>query len=130
MRRLLTAALASLVLVCTAHSADPEVVSLIRLIAAPQQYDGKRVVVIGVPRIDFESYGLYLHKEDFDQGLTKNALWIVVPNGKDDEWKALEGQYVLVDGTFSVQNTGHMGMYSGAIGKITRFRAVKRENVK
>ena len=130
MRRLFTAVFASLAFAGVAHSADPEIVSLIRLIAAPHEYDGKRIVVIGVPRIDFESYGLYLHKEDFDQGLTKNALWIVVPNDKDAEWKALEGQYVLVDGIFSAQNTGHMGMYSGAISKITRFRAVQRRNVK
>jgi hypothetical protein len=126
--RLGTTALIGLFL-CTplAQAADPVMVSMIQLIAAPQDFDGKRVIVIGVPRIEFEAQGLFLHKEDFDIGLSKNALWLVVPRDKDAEWRTLEGKYVLVEGTFSAVNTGHFGMYSGAIRDITRFQAVRND---
>ena len=130
MRRLIISLVVLLGGVDVSQAAYPEIVSLIRLIATPQEFNGKRVVVMGVPRIEFESNGLYLHREDYDQGLTKNALWLAVPEDKRDEWEALEGKHVLVEGTFSAENTGHFGMYSGSIGKITRFQLLQRENPK
>jgi len=130
MRRLFISLVALFGVVSVSHAAYPEIVSLVRLIAAPREFDGKRVVVMGVPRIEFESNGLYLHREDFDQGLTKNALWLAVPEDKRNEWKALEGKYVLVEGTFNAENTGHFGIYSGSISKITRFQLLQRESPK
>ncbi len=103
-------------------------VSMIQLISTPREFDGKRIIVVGVPRIEFEGNGLYLHKEDFDQGVTKNALWLSVPSDKGSAWKALEGKYVLVEGIFSAENTGHFGVYSGAVRDITRFQLLRREH--
>lgn len=55
-------------------------VSLIQLIAQPEKFEGKRVRFIGFLRIEFEGNAIYLHREDFDHGIEKNALWVAVPD--------------------------------------------------
>ncbi|MBF9140172.1 hypothetical protein [Hymenobacter properus] len=50
-------------------------VSLVKLIANPEKYDGKTIQVIGFLNLEFEGDAIYLHKEDFDQGLTRNGFW-------------------------------------------------------
>lgn len=52
-------------------------VSLIQLIAQPEKFEGKRVRFIGFLRIEFEGNAIYLHREDFDHGITKNGLWLI-----------------------------------------------------
>jgi hypothetical protein len=129
MRHLFVMLVASLTVAGAANAADPVSVSMIQLISTPRDFDGKRIIVMGVPRIEFEGNALYLHKEDFDHALTKNALWLTATGDEESAWKALEGQYVLVEGTFSAQNTGHFGLFSGAIRNITRFHAWPRHAV-
>jgi len=58
----------------TSHDAIE--VSLINLIATPEQYDGKLVRVIGVGEVKFESNGLYFSKDDYKKVITKNAVWL------------------------------------------------------
>jgi hypothetical protein len=53
---------------------EAEGVSLVQLIANPSVYQGKLVRVIGFCQLEFEGDALFLHREDFEQGLTKNAL--------------------------------------------------------
>jgi hypothetical protein len=124
-RRLVIPLAVLLAIVGATPVASQEMVSLIRVIGAPENFDGKLITVVGVPRIEFEGNALYLHREDFDQRLSKNALWLSVPKDKFKEWKALEGKYVLVEGVFSAKNTGHFGMFSGSLGKITRFQVLR-----
>ena len=50
-------------------------------------------------------------------------------------WKALkasppqpedfDGKYVCLEGTFDMDDHGHLGLWNGAIGKVTRFYALK-----
>jgi hypothetical protein len=105
----------------------PEV-SLIQLIATPDKFDGKRVMVVGVSEIEFEGNALYLHKEDRDLSLYKNALWLEVPKDKEALWKAHSSKYVLVVGTFRAGNLGHEDMFSGALEGIIRFEPIKRRS--
>ena len=126
MRHLFVTLIAGLAVAGAANAADPVPVSMIQLIASPRDFDGKRIIVMGVPRIEFEGNALYLHREDFDHGLTKNALWLSASGDQEAEWKALEGHYVLVEGTFSAKNTGHFGLFSGAIQNVTRLHAWPR----
>ena len=120
MRKLTSALLVVLIATVAAQAAGPSIVSLVKLIASPRDFDGKHVIVFGVPRIEFEGTCLFLHMEDYERGLP-NALWLSVPRDKYSAWKALEGKYVVVAGTFSTHDTGHGGIYSGAIHDITRF---------
>jgi hypothetical protein len=99
--------------------------SLAELIARPELYDGKRVRVIGFVNFEFEGNGLYMSREDWEQSIFRNGVWIdpparfqadggpaaVVPNQR----------YVIVEGTFDARHTGHMGMWSGAVERVTRL---------
>jgi hypothetical protein len=123
--RVVTATLLGILLYATpTFAAGPELVSMIKLIASPKSYDGKQVMVTGVPRIQFEGQALYLHKEDYDAGLAPNALWLTVPREKYAEWKSLEGRYVRVVGTFRAAEKGHLSAYSGGLREITTFEVL------
>ncbi|WP_164850007.1 hypothetical protein [Mucilaginibacter limnophilus] len=101
----------------------PEDLSIINLIANPEKYDGKSIRVNGYLHLEFEGNMLYLHKVDYEKSLSKNALWM------DFSKKSLmaldkekcNDKYVLVEGVFNSNNTGHMGMNTGSIEKITRL---------
>ena len=105
---------------CSADSAWqclPQRVSLASLLVRPEDYDGKRVQVMGFAHFEFESNGLYLHRDDAEHGIDLNGLWMDPPYSPGD---SLRDHYVMVEGTFDAQNKGHLGMWSGAIVKVTR----------
>jgi hypothetical protein len=93
-------------------------VSLVTLIANPQQYEGKVVRVIGFVQLEFEGNAIYLHEEDFRRAITENGLWLDVPTGFRG-WSA--GSYAIVEGTFTGRQHGHMGLFSGEIQHVTRL---------
>ncbi|QDU20245.1 hypothetical protein [Urbifossiella limnaea] len=98
-------------------------VSLIRLIANPDAFDGKRVRVHGFVRVEHEGTSVYLHREDYVRALSRNGLWlaasdVAVPGSRE---AAVNNRYALIEGRFSAKMTGHRGMWSGAIQDITRM---------
>ena len=99
--------------------------SLVDLIARPEAFDGKRVRVMGFVNFEFEGNGLYLSREDWQQGIDRNGVWIDPPLGFDSDSgpvRAVPNQrYVIVEGTFRATHRGHMGMWSGAIEQVTRL---------
>jgi hypothetical protein len=97
-------------------------VSLIQLIANPQQYEGKRIRIIGYLHLEFEGDAIYLHREDFEQGIVENAIWINTPKALTDELReAVNDKYVLCTGVFTAKRRGHMGMFSGEISDVNRI---------
>jgi hypothetical protein len=96
-------------------------VSIVQLIANPQQFDGKIVRIIGFARLEFEGDSIYLHREDYEHGITKNGLWMDVPNDMRKRDTEFDQKYILIEGRFNAKFTGHMGMWSGSIEKISRF---------
>lgn|SRR5208282_6766701 len=101
-------------------AAEPLDVSLVQLIASPKNYDGKMVRLIGFVRLEFEGNAIYLHQDDYKHSISKNGLWIDVTEDMQKRKAELDQQYVLIEGTFDAKITGHMGMWSGSIRKITR----------
>lgn len=98
-------------------------VSMIQLIANPQSFDGKRVRIIGFLHLEFEGDEIYLHREDFQNVLPKNALWINVPKDMTHaQIEAVNNHYVICTGTFVATMHGHGGVNSGEISKITRLQ--------
>jgi hypothetical protein len=95
-------------------------VSIIRLIASPDDYAGKLVRVVGYLNVEFEGDAIYLHEEDFQRSLTTNALSIKAKPEMMRELKKLDRQYVILEGVFDPSDHGHMGLFSGAIENITR----------
>jgi hypothetical protein len=101
---------------------EAEDVSLIPLIANPQAYDRKIVRITGFLHLEFEGNAIYLHGEDFQYSLTKNALWINVPKDMTQgQIKAVNDQYVICTGRFVAGMHGHMGLNSGEIDDVTRL---------
>lgn len=101
---------------------EPVDVSLVQLIANPKGHDGQIVRVIGFVRLEFEGNAIYLHQEDYRHGISKNGLWIDVSDDIRKKSADYDQKYVLIEGTFSARDKGHMGMFSGSIQKISRFQ--------
>ena len=107
------------------NGADPgaQRVSIIQLIANPTAFDGKKVRLVGFLSLEFEGSALYLHKEDYDHGITENALSIHVPHDMTREQRdTVNTQYVICEGTFHAKGHGHMGMFSGELANVTRVQ--------
>ena len=101
----------------------PELVSLIQLISTPQAFDGAVVQVVGFLRIEFEGNALYLHKDDFEQRISKNSVWVSLDAKSQDTAAKLNMQYVILVGTFDARNKGHMSLQSGALLHIEQISA-------
>jgi hypothetical protein len=78
------------------------------------------VRIVGYLNIAFEGDAIYLHKEDFNQSLTRNALWLEAKPEMRREMKKLNRRYVILEGIFDPSDTGHMGVFSGTLNDITR----------
>src|SRR5450755_4390302 len=116
--------LASLcVAVTMASAAEPLDVGMIQLLATPQKFDGKFIRVDGFLRLEFEGKALYLHKEDYVNGLYRNSVWVDLL--EDKEHMRLNMHYVLIEGVFNAKNHGHMGLFGGSIEKITRAQTLR-----
>lgn len=93
--------------------------SIIRILASPDAFDGKRVLIEGFFHFEFEDSAIYLHQVDSDQMLSQNAIWINLPKGLSREaLEKLNNHYVICEGQFSAQAHGHMGIYPGEISDI------------
>jgi len=103
------------------HAVD---VSMIQLIANPQAYDGKKVRLIGFLRLEFEGDAIYLHKEDYEHGISSNGLWIDVPREMTkDQQQIVNTQYAICEAVFRASGHGHMDMFSGELTNVTRLEA-------
>ncbi len=83
----------------TAQTA-PLPVSIIQLIATPEKFDGKQVSVIGFLRLEHEAYLIYLSKQDYDNVVLTNALWVDANEDMGRNREKLELKYVRMVGTF------------------------------
>jgi hypothetical protein len=99
---------------------EPVDVTLVQLIANPEKFDGKLVRVIGFLRLEFEGNVLYLHREDYENAILGDGIWVDVTPEITKQSKTLNMHYVLLVGIFSSSDKGHMGMWSGTIKKIRR----------
>jgi hypothetical protein len=108
------------ILVVAQRSQEPTDASLIQLIANPDKYDGKFVRVIGFVRLEFEGNAMYLHREDYENSLLKNAVWIDPTSEMMKQREKFDKKYVLLEGTFDAKRFGHMGLFSGELHQLKR----------
>lgn len=101
----------------------PVRLSVISLIANPQQYTGKRVQVAGFMHLEFEGNAIYLHQDDAVHPLYKNGLWVEFEDSVIPDAKRCNDHYVIVTGIFNAKDQGHMGLWSGSITNISRIYA-------
>ena len=91
-------------------SAEVNDVSIIRLIATPEKYQGSYVRIIGFVRLEFEGNAIYLSKDDERYAVYRNGLWLNVPGEVWANAKQYDGKFCLLEGTFNSANHGHRGM--------------------
>ena len=105
-------------------------ISLIKLLANPELYNQQVVRVQGFLELEFEGTALYLHREDWEQMLTRNALWLDVPREIWERKYELTERYVQVTGVFKSGFRGHMDLFGGAITQIQDIRTTpSREEI-
>jgi len=98
----------------------PTNVTVVQLIATPEKFDGKLIRVIGFLRLEFEGDVLYLHREDYENAILGDGIWVEFTPDMAKQSTILNMQYVLLEGVFSSSEHGHMDMCSGTIKQIRR----------
>jgi hypothetical protein len=98
---------------------DDQLTSLIHVIQHPDQYQGKKVRVVGFCNLELEGKALYVSEADYPAG-TKNAVWLDVPLSPENQ--VVNEKVALVEGTFDGTALGHLGMYSGTIKDVERLQ--------
>ena len=102
-------------------------VSLVRLLSHPDLYDGKRVIVKGFVRLEFEGQGIFLSKEDDEYLITRNGLWLA-PRYDFKFSKSLSGRYCSVIGRFSAQKRGHLSAWGGSLVEVEAMAPLSRRS--
>ena len=100
-----------------------ENVALDALIGTPEKYDGQAVRVVGLCSFQFEGNAMWAAPEHLEKFISKNAIWLRV--GKNPDLLPFDRQVMVVEGVFTAQNRGHMGMFSGAIDSISKVEPWK-----
>jgi hypothetical protein len=107
-------------LIAPMQAQQPTDVTLVQLIANPEKFDGRLIRVIGLLRLEFEGNVLYLHREDYENAILGDGIWVDVTPAIRKQSAKLNMNYVLLEGVFSAGDRGHMGMWSGSIKQIRR----------
>ena len=100
-------------------SAPISEVSIQELMAAPDKFNGARVRVIAPCSIEFEGAALYATEEAQEARATRQAVWLQLKWPLLPERRSLNGKYVLVEGRFVSELSGHEGIFQGAIVDVT-----------
>jgi hypothetical protein len=109
-----------------AGSRDDCSVSLVRLIANPEQYHNRRIRVKGFLVVEFEGTGIYLSRDDANHLIRVNGFRVSfdrtkVPLDGPHGPARFANQYVALEGTFNMDNPAH---WQGAIIDVDRVRAL------
>ncbi len=100
----------------------PVPISIIQVIANPQEYDGKRIAVVGFLGLHKDGNILYLHREDNDMGLNKNGLTVDFdPELGKEETTRFNMHYVYLGGIFDAKDKGPGLGTSGSIKNATNL---------
>jgi hypothetical protein len=98
-------------------------VSYYKLLARPEEYQGKRVQVMGVLRISSEENiaSLYPNAESFRYQVVVDSLSIELT---DEQWRrftALNGKFVAIEGTFGRITEADEYAAAGTIAPVARL---------
>jgi hypothetical protein len=92
--------------------------SLIQLIAAPENFDGKLVLVQGFFACCWEGAVLWVHEEDSKNLLASNAIWIDPSEEMERDQEKLNRMYVRLEGVFHAGHEQHPSFFNGGIAQI------------
>lgn len=102
-----------------ARKDQPTQVSILQLIASPAKEDGRVVSLIGFLQIDSEGARLYLHREDFDNGILSDSLAVDQTKEMLADSEKLDMRYVWIVAEFKAGDPEHR---YGAVGELTNIQ--------
>jgi hypothetical protein len=95
--------------------------SIVTLLAEPVSKNPHKVQVSGFLVLEFEGQALYLHREDFQEGLTRNAIRLSLTPEQEKQYKALAGSYVVVEASFQ-KRRGSEDIFTGTLFNVREIR--------
>lgn len=97
----------------------PREVSVLQLVADPQRWDGRPVKAVGFLHLDVAGQSaLYLHREDLDHHITRNALALEPTEAMVLARGRLKDRYVVVGARFDAEDTGPDQRFGGSLDQI------------
>lgn len=87
-------------------------VSIYRLLATPSDFHNKKVRVTGFLKLEHEGNALYANETDFQLAILQNSIWLSL---KKSNYPSFDEGYATVQGIFNAKETGHFGLFSGAL---------------
>jgi hypothetical protein len=99
-------------------------VSIIQLIANPQDFENKKIRIKGYLSFQHEGNAIYLHKEDYENVISQNAIYLYI---KENDFvenlieKPYKG-YMSIVGIFTNKDKGHRSSFVGAIKEVIFIR--------
>lgn len=106
---------------------DYGIVPLIRVIANPGDFEGKKISVTGFVCDHFECCAMYPTQEYADLGLSESAIWldldpktlqVVDIDGRHHNYSSLDRKYVTLSGVFTSRAHGFMGLFYGSLKNV------------
>ena len=120
--------LLSIILICCAvagtdaaisrENEQPEYVSIVQLVATPERFDGKLLVVTGFLSLGTEADELYISSSDEANGILENGISIVRTQEIQQKRAELNQKYVRVAGRFKLNNRLKARFTSGGFAEV------------
>jgi hypothetical protein len=93
-------------------------VSIVRLLANPEEFSGKAVRLWGVFHVDRETMALFLSRESYEYGVSQNAVPISTTYTRIEDLPRLNGHYVWIVGVFDAKEGGPIGFTATGNGHL------------
>jgi hypothetical protein len=100
------------------RATEPRDVSILQLIGSPAEFYGARIRVVGFCDLELKDRALYLHREDFDAALFRNAVRLGLGSASPHQLLSLNRRYVLAEGTFEKRLEGG---FAGELRDVSRL---------
>lgn len=104
---------------------SPEIVSMVAVLANPDQFDGKKVTLSGVLSLEFEDVSLYRDRDAYEYVSVTDGFILELSEEQVESAKGWQGQRVVVTGRF--HRDRFWGSFPGRLRDIERvIREPKR----
>lgn len=99
---------------------SPVYVSMVKVIANPEKFDQRVVSLVGFLRVEAEGTALYFSAEDYQHGVSENALHVQLTDQIRKDVEKLDMNYVRLEGAFDARHLGNLPFPSGEITRLSR----------
>ena len=91
------------------------------VLESADHYAGRPVTVHGFVIWESEGNAIYASEDDYRSQRYERGLWVNRPQLTESEVSVSSGKLGYVTGKFDPQGRGHLGLWGGAITKVTAF---------